>query len=123
MLETFLSIHWGWYIPMYFATGIVLTAMFIAMLPTDSDLHRQIVKYNTPPAVLIAILWPLSLIVGASIGIWFGLDGLFQKAANFDPQKLNPRHRFRKMRHKLKASKQTEAEAVGEAVPSWARWE
>jgi len=123
MLETFLALHWAWYIPIYLATGVVLTTLFIAFLPTDSDIHENIVQYESPPAVLIAILWPVVIVGSLVVGLWIGLDALFRKAANFDPQKLNPRHRFRKMRYKAKASQQTETEAVGEAVPGWARWQ
>ncbi len=122
MLDTFLTLHWAWYIPMYLVTGTVLTLLFLAFLPSTSNLYGDIVKFDSPPAPLIAILWPLALAVGMLASVWIGLDAAFSKAARFDPQKLNPRHCFRNVKYKMKAKKSSEPEAVGEAMPNWARW-
>lgn len=122
MLDTFLALHWGWYIPMYFATGTVLTLLFLAFLPSTSDIYENIVKFDSPPAPLIAILWPLALVAGLLASVWVGLDAAFSKAARFDPQKLNPRHRLKAARYKRHAEKQTESQAIAESTPSWARW-
>lgn len=122
MLETFLTLHWAWYIPMYLATGVILTGTFLTLLSDGSNLYDNIVRLDNPPPVIIAMLWPLSILAGILMMSWEGMDILFIKAARLDPVKLSPSHYIRNFKRKKKAKNQTEADVVGESVPSWARW-
>lgn len=107
-----LGLHWPWYVPIYLATGVIVSTITVKVFDLD--------RYEDPPPSLIAAVWPIALVVVIAIG----LNALIWKLSTI--RLPDPRRMKRRIQRALKqeSGKNTVAYQVDEAGnPNWAHWQ